>query len=453
MFKDIGSLINYEREKQNMKQAVLARGICSTSYLSKIENGTVQASQEIISLLLKRLNIDENYFIQSKNKEMELINEIKNTYKKMTIQKNKRYAREKLEYFLQKQTSCYSEDTFFYLILIIIKLKLAVNDTNNVIKDIEFLDKKIINLSTPQKYFLYKNKGIYFYKVNDYENSLRYLLNAKEKSKEFDIPDWEKADLYYCLGLLYGKLGQTLDSLEYSNKSSQYFKDEFIYNRVLECYILIGISYKRLKRYDEALDIYYRSLKIIDELNLNQYKGIIYHNIGTVYSYFDIPKAIKYYNTSLKYKDNKKEQLVTILAMTHEYIKLEEWDIVYKWANKGLDILNDDRSLKNTPYYYHFLICKELCQHEHFSTSTIKEAIEYFNSVKDYKNCYQYTILLAYSLYRIRKYKDSSIAYQQANLYLNKINNNIEFFNSIVESINKKVSVSFPTYNIGKTNS
>lgn len=53
----LGMLIAYERLKRNWSQAGLCEGICSVSYLSKIEKGISTPSEEIIQLLLKRLDI------------------------------------------------------------------------------------------------------------------------------------------------------------------------------------------------------------------------------------------------------------------------------------------------------------------------------------------------------------------------------------------------------------
>lgn len=53
----LGALIRKERLKQNFSQEGLCKGICVVSYLSKIEKGRADASQEIISALLERLGI------------------------------------------------------------------------------------------------------------------------------------------------------------------------------------------------------------------------------------------------------------------------------------------------------------------------------------------------------------------------------------------------------------
>lgn len=54
----LGSLIKLNRLNQNMSQMALCEGICVSSYLSKIENGEVIPSLEVIELLFNQLAID-----------------------------------------------------------------------------------------------------------------------------------------------------------------------------------------------------------------------------------------------------------------------------------------------------------------------------------------------------------------------------------------------------------
>ena len=53
----IGKQVFYKRLQQKMTQEELCQGICSVSYLSKIENGKIEASEEILQLLCARLEI------------------------------------------------------------------------------------------------------------------------------------------------------------------------------------------------------------------------------------------------------------------------------------------------------------------------------------------------------------------------------------------------------------
>lgn len=55
-----GYIIYRERVRRNWSQAGLCKGICTVSYLSKIESGRAEPSEEILRLLLARLNLETN---------------------------------------------------------------------------------------------------------------------------------------------------------------------------------------------------------------------------------------------------------------------------------------------------------------------------------------------------------------------------------------------------------
>lgn len=49
---EVGKIIKIERQRKNIRQDELAIGICSPSYLSKIETGSAFPSEEILKLFL-----------------------------------------------------------------------------------------------------------------------------------------------------------------------------------------------------------------------------------------------------------------------------------------------------------------------------------------------------------------------------------------------------------------
>ncbi|UQX57056.1 helix-turn-helix domain-containing protein (plasmid) [Cytobacillus pseudoceanisediminis] len=55
-----GQQIKYVRTIKKINQNELAKGICSISYLSKIENGVIYPSEEIKNLLIKKLGIEDS---------------------------------------------------------------------------------------------------------------------------------------------------------------------------------------------------------------------------------------------------------------------------------------------------------------------------------------------------------------------------------------------------------
>ena len=52
-----GYLIYRTRIQRNWSQAGLCKGICAVSYLSKIETGKAEPSEEILQLLMERLDL------------------------------------------------------------------------------------------------------------------------------------------------------------------------------------------------------------------------------------------------------------------------------------------------------------------------------------------------------------------------------------------------------------
>ena len=53
--QSMGQMVRRIRVEQGMTQEVLADGICTTSYLSRVEHGSQIPSREIYQLLMERL--------------------------------------------------------------------------------------------------------------------------------------------------------------------------------------------------------------------------------------------------------------------------------------------------------------------------------------------------------------------------------------------------------------
>jgi Helix-turn-helix. len=413
--KNIGDLIKYERIRQNMKQITLCKGICSPSYLSKIENNSADPSPELISLLLKRLNINpEEYRIQ-KESEFEFLKELDEIYKETVINRDKNFAREKLDY-LTGTTFYYTGETLFQLILVIAKLYLSLDELEPIRGKIEFLYSKSSGLSKKQRYLLHKIEGIYYYKLKNHGKALAKLMKADKLLNELNVPAWERADLHYCLGLAFAVLGQTYNAIENTKKSLDSFKDYFLYNRAIDCYILLGICYNRMKLHREALEIYDLALKIINDLNLEGLKGKIFHNLGSIYSFLDPKKSIEYFEKSLHLKKSTSDKLASVLSIIEEYSKANHWKKVKEWIKEGERFIECHPDNFNS-FRHHFAIYKELSGKQYVTDKTVTSAIEHFEREGSYDACYKYSLMLADSLFKRGKYKLSALHYKKAHHY------------------------------------
>lgn len=63
----VGQVVKKERVQSRITQEELSDGICTPSYLSRLENGQVNPSPEIVRLLLERLGKDYNKYITYKS--------------------------------------------------------------------------------------------------------------------------------------------------------------------------------------------------------------------------------------------------------------------------------------------------------------------------------------------------------------------------------------------------
>ena len=73
--KIFGSIIKFNRISQNISQKSLSKGICVPSYLSRIENGDLIPSEDVLSTIFNRLGLtfnDSDEFMEKGNETLQL---------------------------------------------------------------------------------------------------------------------------------------------------------------------------------------------------------------------------------------------------------------------------------------------------------------------------------------------------------------------------------------------
>ena len=71
-YSDIGSLIKRKRKELNVTQDEISKGICSISYLSKIENNQIVPSDFYVREIMDKLDIDEGNDFYSCSLDLQL---------------------------------------------------------------------------------------------------------------------------------------------------------------------------------------------------------------------------------------------------------------------------------------------------------------------------------------------------------------------------------------------
>ena len=416
----IGHLIRAERVRQDMKQIVLAKGICTPSYLSKIERNQIEPSEDIMLLLMGRLSMDPGKLQENDEKtELEFENLLIKTYKLVITSRNLELTAEKLNYLEQNSPLFENDSLYNTYLLVTLRFRIILRfDTDQLESEIEVLNHSADNFDAYQLYLFQINKALFYYSIGNRKKAIHYFETILSKLDKLPLNEWEKAEFNYTIAVIYAADDHIFTSTEYIKNALVYFRENLMMNRVLDCYILIGITHKRSEQFQDSLDAYSKAMQICEEFNLHSEKGIINHNIGSLNSMMgNSEEAIHFYKKSIKHKKEESDKLITILSLIVEYSKMNNKKLVSHWTDIGITLFHQLNDEIHRSYYHHFSLYQSLHSDEGLSKEVVKSAIEYFKQLQDFRYIQKYCILLAEWYYNNRKYKLSSIYYQEANRY------------------------------------
>lgn len=415
----VGHVIRAERVRQNMKQIVLAKGICTPSYLSKIERNMINPSEEVVELLMERLGMDSSKFqspIES-DFEQKFAKRLKDTYRSVITKRDKTYTREQLELLVNENPVFYDQSLYYTYLLIVFRFRLILGqDIEQRWSDLEVLDEFVSNFDEHQRYLYTLNKALLYYSSGKMREAIESFEQVVEIMDIIHLEDWEKAELDYIFGVAYTAGIRVFHSIEYIRKALAYFREQLSMKRVLECYILLGITYKKTEQYQEAFEAYTKAQQICEEFNLEQEKGLLYHNLGSLNSMLgNTEKAIDYYLKCVETKEYYSNPFITIYCLVVEYSKSNQSHKVKEWVTKGIALFEEQQDQRFISYYYHLKFYQFLYWQGNVDVEIAIKTINYFKEQEDFRNTQKYCTALAEWYYTQRKYKLSSIYYQEAN--------------------------------------
>ncbi|MGE7917630.1 helix-turn-helix domain-containing protein [Viridibacillus sp. NPDC093762] len=426
----IGHIIKSERIKKGFKQSYLANGICTPSYLSKIENNQTIPSHEILEMIKNKLDISFlNLETEEDEIEVSLRRELFDIYKNITFGRELDYIKAMQKELVEMRFKYVKKDIYYDYNLVLLRILLSLNTDYNDIKNcMDQLLHDESDLNITQYYLLKKLQGIYHYNSKNSKESIMHFDEAAHVFSKTSYPEWEKADLNYMRALANLSGNRGFDAIKYSEEAFSYFRDKLFFTRAIESLCITGIAYKKLQQSIDALDIYNKALEMALKFHLDRYENVLYQNIGSLYSAIgELDKALEYFFKSLKKKETKEEKLLSIFSIIQVYSKKKDIKRMLNWIDKGVESTSNENTL--IAYLYHFKLYEEFfCNHEKINMFFIKEAINFFEEKKDYRHAYKYTIKFADILKRNKKYKESSIYYEKSIYFKNE---NINFWEDL----------------------
>lgn len=371
--KIIGSIIKLNRIAKNISQKELSKGICVPSYLSRIENGDLLPSEEVISIIFTRLGL-------TFNDSEEFIN-------------NGKYQ---LNEFFERLNS----NEFDYTNAIFDTIESMESDyiTSPLIIDY-FLAKMARYCSTPEREKFEKSQSIL---LSSFE-----LLSSNQK---FIYNFYTGVDILICS--------------QDKSKGKKFIENALSYKETGHCYFWLSFAYRiennPIKAYHsikKALDFYITDGNILSIMDS-------YEKFAEVYFMLDnYSDSIQYLEISLNIarKMNNKyfiEHLNSIMAWV--YYRLNDYDKSFKYINQNTGLvdhrivipdsiiesliyfkLNDKKSLKDS-----IKKLKNDATLEHIDNIMASKLYKFFNiyiNDEDYLKNQELEYLLIYIVDNIRK--------------------------------------------------
>jgi HTH-type transcriptional regulator, quorum sensing regulator NprR len=271
-----GKIIKFYREKYQLTQEKLGKGICSDTHLSKIERLQTAYAYEIITLLCERLGINMD---QELNKLTNLKNRI-SFWQDVMIMQLKDEIDQIHNELEQEELIQISEYIIWYNLL---RARYLLTNNKNkeafkIIKEIQKIEFKL----TPYEGNLLKHVlGIYYLVIEDYSKAIETL-----KSIQNEI--YNNPEYYYHLAIAFHRTQSPVLAYYYADKSCQYFKEKNNYLRVIDAEMIMLIQAQDDSYNSEIIKRFENLKKSCDICSAPDRKAKVSHNLG--FEYFRLGK-------------------------------------------------------------------------------------------------------------------------------------------------------------------
>jgi HTH-type transcriptional regulator, quorum sensing regulator NprR len=328
-----GQKIKQLRTMRKIKQFELASGICSVSYLSKVESDSIIPSEEIKDLLLAKLNIhtdvvgfDQKFYQELNQWKLHLTNfekeEADNLFKELSSMTGPFIKNELLLKFKIFTIKYYQLKGDF------IKAAKLINEMKPLEPD----------LSLENKYYFQRYVGEHHYYQLQFKDALEYLLECEKILPLQLIENGDRAQLYYSIALSANKTDKFHISITYSKKALELYQSLYSLERCTDCHIILGIAFKRIANFEESLVQYKTAITLATSINCKKNIYICNHNLGQLYSFMgEINEAFKYYYICYESSDDISSEfkIETIISIIQDLYKIGENSKLRVWIDRG----------------------------------------------------------------------------------------------------------------------
>lgn len=414
---EIGERIRQVRIHKGITQTELIKGICSNTYISKIESGKAKPSYSFITKIAEVLEVDTEFLLDVNMKNVEPdVHRIYESYISSRKIDSQDLALLKL-HSRENHSNCTLIKIYYVLI--------SYYTANNIEEAHQLVEqaKNIISHAQPafenetSYYFhsLYK----YFNANKNYSEALFYAsLHLDSLQKE--ETSLRAAKAYLNLAQVRTKIDEDLELARlYTKKALQIFKEQDFKEGIANSLAQLAIQYHRNDLYNDALKALDELSQFSEKVNKEYYAPILAYNYGRVYQkqkQFD--QAVTYMLQSIEYDinaDNEEETIHALKILSNISIERKNWEEADDYLKRAFRLTN----LYNLPNSYIQLL--------HLKSQIYKARFDFPSYEKEMQQAVQlaqegkYTLLvkqisteLADHYNEIRAYKMATKYYQIA---------------------------------------
>ncbi|WP_431027454.1 helix-turn-helix domain-containing protein [Lysinibacillus sp. LZ02] len=265
----IGDKLRQLRIYKGLSQAELAAGICSTAYLSKVENGKTSPSVSFLEKVTKKLEVESSAFGTEKTAYyVALIQQLEKKVQQEEGLTEKEIST--LHLALYEILSMDLQVKVFNLLMRYYISNMQMSDAQRLYE----LCEKIIPMETSliaedmhDVFVFYNLLGNYFYSQQQFHSADYYYTKAKDYGSKSRL---ELAKIFYNLSLTKQRIFDDMHiSLIYAKQAYELFEQEEQYGEVIDVLISMAIQYTYNENFEEAK----YSLQLAFD-HLNQYPGV-----------------------------------------------------------------------------------------------------------------------------------------------------------------------------------
>ncbi|MDM5153401.1 helix-turn-helix domain-containing protein [Bacillus sp. DX1.1] len=406
----IGKQVFYKRLQQKMTQEELCQGICSVSYLSKIENGKIEASEEILQLLCVRLEIAVSDLRDVEAEVKEKLDDWLNALVHLDKQQVERIYNE-----LQSEMQHVLDfEIINYFNLLYTRYLIMKRDLPALEEELEKLKKMYKKYSPFQKLLYTYSSALRYFMKHRYKASLECLIQAELMAKE---QGYYETGIYYNLALVYNHLEAEHMSLHFAQIALEGFRNEYKFRNVINCQLIIAFSYIHRKQYSEALEMYNNILREANSFaDKDNIIAMALNNIGYLhYHKKEYAKAKEYYLQCLQYKKEEDFRYIdTTYEIALQCAQLQEFEEAREWITKGITVARKEERYKGVLYLLLMLQYKYFEKKEIYIKFLEVEAIPFFKTEENTKELKKVYLELAEYFGGLSEFKESNRYYKLA---------------------------------------